>query len=301
MNTSHTAKYVDYLWAIKFLSSNNNIQQEQFLQWVAVCMFQQLRHREHNPIIIPNIEIDDSDSIDVYSSFGLAGSKTCKKNVWSLTDSTYRNSKVKAFMNTIQQMFLVTGACLLEVLGLYFQTYQAKFLTVLNYVGFQSGTESELVMTCYVIIRQTYFSNIANVRNTKEEILLLKDFMLLSDERYQHFIDYVGLNHFLPCSTTICRCRKEINNIITKNYEIINDGTCIACNYLNVLHDLLIIHANECKRINADPKLKMLAKTFLVGAVGPLNLILSPQSRHSYISCMTMDNNENKEKFQTTF
>ena len=51
----------------------------------------------------------------------LSGSKTCKKNdVWSLTDSTYRNTKVKAYINTIQQMFAITGACMFKVLGLYF-------------------------------------------------------------------------------------------------------------------------------------------------------------------------------------
>src|SRR3989338_9151351 len=37
------------------------------------------------------------------------------------------------------------------------------------------------------------------------------------------------------------------------------------------------------------------ANSFLVAALGPLNLILSPQSRLSYISCAMLDEDETKE------
>ena len=58
------------MWAAKFLSSNDNAEQEQFLQWVAVCMFQQLKYGKHIPVATTlETVIDDSNSIDVNSSF----------------------------------------------------------------------------------------------------------------------------------------------------------------------------------------------------------------------------------------
>ncbi|KAG2388751.1 hypothetical protein C9374_000190 [Naegleria lovaniensis] len=324
-NPSHSAKYVDYLWAVKFLSSRDNVQQEEFLQWVAVCLFQQLEYGSCQPITISENNsststIDDSNNIDVHSSFGLScsncghshitGKSISKKRIWSLTDSTYRNSKVMAYMNTIQQMFSVSGVIMIEVLALYFQNFLAHFLALLSYVVLKPGSEIERVVSRYITIRQNFFAQIPDVRNAKEDILLLKDFMLLSDERYQHFVDYVQLKGFLPCSETLYRCRKEINTAITQKYEIQYNGVRLNCNFLKVLQDMLIIHRNECERANVNPQIGVLelkmvidkgANSFLIGAVGPLNLILSPQSRHSYVSCVALDDEESKENSTSIF
>ena len=64
VNSEFSAKFVDFVWAAKFLSSNDNAEQEQFLQWVAVCMFQQLKYGKHIPVATTlETVIDDSNNI----------------------------------------------------------------------------------------------------------------------------------------------------------------------------------------------------------------------------------------------
>jgi len=70
--------------------------------------------------------------------------------------------------------------------------------------------------------------------------------MLMSDERYQSFVDFLQLNHLLPCSQTVLRHRKAVNEKISELYDVLSTGIHASCDFIPVIRDIYRVHFKEC-------------------------------------------------------
>ena len=68
----------------------------------------------------------------------------------------------------------------------------------------------------------------------------------MSDERYQSFVDFLQLNHLLPCSQTVLRHRKAVNEKISELYDVLSTGIHASCDFIPVIRDIYRVHFKEC-------------------------------------------------------
>ncbi|EFC36080.1 predicted protein [Naegleria gruberi] len=220
-----------------------------------------------------------------------------------MTDATYRNKIVNNVMNILYGICTACGLNLLLMLALYFQRNIPEFVKMLRCMRINPSTGKENE-SLWLQIKNAVSTVKSKLDISKKLIQYVKDFILLSDEKYQTFIEYTGLKCILPCSRTLCRLRSAIHECTQARYNVFVNGVAVCCNFVKVLGDMLNIHKSICSKNNISNSLSSVdlklsldkgTETYLVGSVAPLNLQVAAQSRFSQIICAILDYDENME------